>query len=473
MSLGLFACCDFLASKYGMQHLSGQQQPRLVVKLFHEKQAPRILSDWITEPLPSIEGLFMGSFELDKLSVDFLFDRYKKGRLDVEPDYQRSKVWSDKLKLELIDTVFNEWPMGLVMLNVDQRADSDGKPVVFHEVVDGQQRLRSLFEYMDGTEGWAKESGKKGNKLQPFTSLSESDQERFTEYRVSVALMKDFETDEILDVFSRLQNGKPLRIGEKVKALRTPHKPYIRELTEHGLFSVGGSVHKVRAGHWNLAAIFYKGIYSGNPLDRQEYDHLETFLQNSQPFDEKRAQTTVARTKRIMNLERKTIQEAIEGDGQFSNKVTSPRLIKWTFACLSMLDERYLLTGREHLLAKGLRDYQSAREQAETPEWRAYVETGRTGRIDSDDVKVCLEHLKSQMIYAASLQPKDPQRLFPAEQRIQIFDMSGGSCALCGIELSITNFHADHIVPYSQSGKTTLDNGQALCAACNLKKGAA
>ena len=74
------------------------------------------------------------------------------------------------------------------------------------------------------------------------------------------------------------------------------------------------------------------------------------------------------------------------------------------------------------------------------------------------------------MIHAAGLQPKDPQRLFSADQRADIYDKSGGSCASCGIELSETNFHADHIVPYIQGGKTTVENGQALCIACNLKK---
>ena len=106
----------------------------------------------------------MGSFELDKLSVAFLYDRYKKGRLDVQPEYQRSKAWPDKLKLELIDTALHEWPMGLIMLNVMQRPDSGGKPIDYHDVVDGQQRLRSLFEYMDGTEEWTKDSGKKGQE---------------------------------------------------------------------------------------------------------------------------------------------------------------------------------------------------------------------------------------------------------------------------------------------------------------------
>lgn len=94
----------------------------------------------------------MGSFELDKMTVGHLHDQYQRGRIDVQPDYQRSKAWPDKLKHELIDTVRNEWPMGLIMLNVDQRPDSEGKAVNHYDVVDGQQRLRSLFEHLDGKE---------------------------------------------------------------------------------------------------------------------------------------------------------------------------------------------------------------------------------------------------------------------------------------------------------------------------------
>ena len=32
------------------------------------------------------------------------------------------------------------------------------------------------------------------------------------------------------------------------------------------------------------------------------------------------------------------------------------------------------------------------------------------------------------------------------------------------------DWHADHIVAWIRGGKTTLDNGQVLCAKCNLKK---
>ena len=413
----------------------------------------------------------MGSFELDKMTVDYLHDRYQRGRIDVQPDYQRSKAWSDKLKHELIDTVLHEWPMGLIMLNLDQKPDSDGKPVDHFDVVDGQQRLRCLFEYLAGVEDWTKNVGKK-KKSEQYDSLSEATQERFKGYRVSVALMKDYETDEILDVFSRLQNGRPLRIGEKVKSLRSPHKRHLKQLADHGLFELeGASIHKTRDAHWNLSAVFYKGMYNNNPLERHEYERLEAFLQDGQGFDDNRAKKAVANSKRTMNLLRKVVREAIDQDAAFVEKVRSPRLLKWTFACVATLDEAYSLTGREHLLSKGLRSYHCARELEESPEWLAYLSTGRTGRIDTDDVRVCLEQIKGKMIQAATLEPKDPQRFFSSKQRQEIFQRNSGYCTECDIELSETNFHADHIVAYSQGGQTTVENGQALCAGCNVKKG--
>ena len=413
----------------------------------------------------------MGSFELDKMTVDYLHDRYQRGRLDVQPEYQRSKAWSDKLKLELIDTVLNEWPMGLIMLNVDQKPDSDGKPVDHFDVVDGQQRLRCLFEYLDVVEEWAISKGKKNSKFVQYGSLSEAAQERFKGYRVSVALMKDYETDELLDVFSRLQNGRPLRIGERLKALRSLHKSHLRKVTNHGLFELeGASIHKARDAHWNLSAGFYKAMYNNDPLERHEYEYLEAFLQDSQEFAENRAKKAVADSKRMMNLLRQIVKEASSQDPGFSEKVRSPRLMKWTFACVAMLDRNYSLSGREHLLAKGLRSYHCAREIEESPEWTAYLSTGRTGRIDTNDVRICLEHLKSSMIQAATLEPKDPQRSFSSEQRKKIFEKSSGSCVLCDIDLSETNFHADHILPHSQGGQTTVENGQALCTKCNTQK---
>jgi 5-methylcytosine-specific restriction endonuclease McrA len=62
-------------------------------------------------------------------------------------------------------------------------------------------------------------------------------------------------------------------------------------------------------------------------------------------------------------------------------------------------------------------------------------------------------------------------RLFSKKQRYSLFLISGGKCNICGCDLTSDNFHADHKKPHSKGGDTDLLNGQALCRACNLKKG--
>lgn len=115
--------------------------------------------------------------------------------------------------------------------------------------------------------------------------------------------------------------------------------------------------------------------------------------------------------------------------------------------------------------------YYHAKDQEGSDEWAAYLNTGRTGRIDTDDVRACLEQLMNRMIAASEAPTLDGKRFFSPQQREEIFAKSQGKCALCEMKLSKTNFHADHIVPHGQGGPTEVENGQALCTACNRKKG--
>ena len=60
-------------------------------------------------------------------------------------------------------------------------------------------------------------------------------------------------------------------------------------------------------------------------------------------------------------------------------------------------------------------------------------------------------------------------RRFGKSQRMAIYLNSDGKCQLAK-RRSRSVFHADHIVPWSKGGPTTLSNAQALCSSCNLSK---
>ena len=62
------------------------------------------------------------------------------------------------------------------------------------------------------------------------------------------------------------------------------------------------------------------------------------------------------------------------------------------------------------------------------------------------------------------------RRYFNKRMRKILLILAGNKCQICKKKLDKT-FHADHVIPYSRNGLTNLNNAQALCAQCNLKKG--
>lgn len=91
--------------------------------------------------------------------------------------------------------------------------------------------------------------------------------------------------------------------------------------------------------------------------------------------------------------------------------------------------------------------------------------------MDTAYVKVCLDQLSTYILNSSNALPLDTKRWFNPEQRQQIWAKSGAHCAMCKLEISRTNFHCDHIIPHVEGGPTAVENGQALCAECNYKKG--
>src|SRR5699024_5164097 len=75
------------------------------------------------------------------LSIFELHRRYQRGDIILKPFYQRGSVWNVPKKSKLIESVLRKIPIpSLYFAETD-----DGK----WEVVDGQQRLTSFFEFLD------------------------------------------------------------------------------------------------------------------------------------------------------------------------------------------------------------------------------------------------------------------------------------------------------------------------------------
>lgn len=81
-------------------------------------------------------------------TVGQFLDWQKQGTLDLSPIFQRRQVWKRPAKSQLIDSIFRGYPLPIVLL----RQVQDMKKLSMKmEVVDGQQRLRTLLAYIDSS----------------------------------------------------------------------------------------------------------------------------------------------------------------------------------------------------------------------------------------------------------------------------------------------------------------------------------
>ncbi len=134
------------------------------------------------------------------LSVYELHRRYKKGKLQLQPDFQRYSVWSNKQASQLIESVFLNVPIPMIFLS----EEDDGN---LH-VIDGQQRLNSFFRFLNnelkltGLETIDSYNGK------TYDKLADDLQNTLEDYTLRViTILRNSDPDVKFEVFKRLNTG--------------------------------------------------------------------------------------------------------------------------------------------------------------------------------------------------------------------------------------------------------------------------
>lgn len=86
-------------------------------------------------------------------------------------------------------------------------------------------------------------------------------------------------------------------------------------------------------------------------------------------------------------------------------------------------------------------------------------------------IKELIEQLENAGLYDPATIKSGPERKkkIPQWLRVKVFERDAYRCVHC---FGWVDLCADHIVPESKGGITTLENLQTLCRSCNSKKGA-
>jgi hypothetical protein len=166
----------------------------------------------------------MKNFDSRTYSINDFLEWNVNNQLELNPKFQRRNVWSDRARSYLMDTIVRGKPIPKVFIR--QKINATTKASV-REVVDGQQRLRTILSYLnDGFMISKRHHSAYGGRY--FSQLGDVDdqiQTNILNYEVSVDLLVNMPDEEVLDVFSRL-NAYAVILNEQEKINASHFGPF-------------------------------------------------------------------------------------------------------------------------------------------------------------------------------------------------------------------------------------------------------
>jgi hypothetical protein len=390
-----------------------------------------------------------------------------RAAINTNPDYQRPAVWSSAQKQLLVDSILRGYDVPKFYWRQVSK-----KPVKF-DVVDGQQRIRAIWEFCNGTYGLPKEADEiDGN---PVAGLKYQDlpydlRIKWDTYNLDVVVMDDADEEETREMFLRLQNGTSLKAQEKRNAMPGNMRDFVKSLASHSIFSVCGFTNS-RYVYDQVAAQMVLLELNGGPCNVKNAD-LNRMYEINKAFD-----TNCAKAKKC----RRVLDFLYSA---FPTK--TPELERFNLISLygvaSQLLETYVIKDRASDLAKWFITFETfRREQDKLPEGEADNEIlkyhEKTSHSTDSEDSLSSRHvflLRKFFEAVPDVELKDDQRLFSYEQRLAIYRRDEGLCKIAircqGQKCEWDNWAADHIKPWSKGGKTTVKNGQVACIPCNSAK---
>lgn len=133
--------------------------------------------------------------------VGLLHQLFRSKQLTLAPEFQRNSVWPSPAKAYLIDTIINDRPIPLLFFQRTTSVQS-GRPAYI--VIDGQQRLRAIFDFLEGRFRLTQSSKKSKHFNKRFSDLSAELKSRIQNYDLIVEELSGYSDGHIRDMFVRM-----------------------------------------------------------------------------------------------------------------------------------------------------------------------------------------------------------------------------------------------------------------------------
>jgi len=217
-----------------------------------------------------------------------------RSAIEERPPYQReSAVWSiDKQQL-FIDSLLNGYDVPKIYLH-DLRGEV---PVKVYSIVDGKQRLTTIWSFLDGELRLADDFRIEPANLpdlppgaeppRPGARFSDFDaawRAAFLQTFLSVVLIRNATEEDIEALFARLNNGEPLNAAEKRNAMGGEMARLIRQVATGPFFADHLHFSNARHHHYDLAVRLLAAASSDAAPDLRA-SALDAFVRANRTMD--------------------------------------------------------------------------------------------------------------------------------------------------------------------------------------------
>lgn len=342
------------------------------------------------------------------------------GLLDIRPPYQREFIYNEDEQRAVINTVLHNYPLNIMYWV--KRGDDAECP---YEVMDGQQRTLSLCEYVAGMFAY---------DFKNFFNQPVDIQKKILNYKLTIYVCEGEESEK-LEWFKTINiAGKPLNEQEIRNAVYAG--PFVSDAKKH--FS------KSNCGAYRLG----KDLVNGSPIRQDFFKKALEWMAEHETRNGKPQTAVGYMSQHQHDLNAMPIWTYYQ------------TVLRWAMDTFDMKKFKKIMKGLNW--AKFYDEYHEKVLDIKAME-------KQISELMGDD-----EIQKPQGIIPYVLTGDEHYldlRTFSDKIKLAVWEKQNHKCKICGKELDFQFMEGDHITPWREGGRTTIDNCQMLCKDCNRRKG--
>lgn len=378
------------------------------------------------------------------------------------PAFQRELVWSEAKKRALIDTILRNLPIQPLMV---VKEDTIFGPKI--SLLDGQQRYRAIIEFIQCKYSTSKRPVAGGNLIPVYPGLFYSElppeaKARFDKYGLPVVEMGELDAVTQGELFRRLQTQEKLSGGEILYSMNKIAVTVFEDLLNHRYFGDLYTKKSNRKETFQICTIMMmiekSVIKSGYP-----YSNVTT------PRKGDAVRSISIDDRSVVERIKKRLDNALRLYKGMEYTSISETVAIYQSIVLLELEGINFRNSEAGLLSQWHIDIREKSSNLTGKYKNGFVGIYSLDQVDKQH-KFWNEQIP-RILQIPGIIFLDERRSFTQQQKNQIFILQNGLCADCGLELkNLGESVAHHVKPYSEGGKTDIDNCKLFHKICHDKQ---